>query len=153
MALSEPELRSWRSLVMLAHALEESLDRQSRRDGGIPHAYYKLLVFLYEAGDRRLTMSELAETLRYSSSRLTHAVASLERSGWVRRVRSSADRRVQNVELTDAGADVVRRVTPGQVADVREPLFRGMSRADVDAFGELARAAVDNLDGLGDRDT
>src|SRR5689334_15213364 len=99
MAPSATERQAWRALVVLAHTLEESLDRQSRRDGGIPHAYYKLLVFLYEAGDRRLTMSELAADLKYSSSRLTHAVASLERSGWARRVRGTADRRVQFVEL------------------------------------------------------
>ena len=143
MALSKAEQETWRSLVMLAHALEESLDRQSRRDGDIPHAYYKLLVFLYEG--ERLTMTELAAQLRYSSSRLTHAVASLERSGWARRVRSTDDRRVNYVELTDAGADVVRRVTPGQVAEVREPLFRGMSGSDVETLHRLASAAVSNL--------
>lgn len=145
MPLSVEQQETWRTLVMLAHALEEALDGQSRRDGGIPHAYYKLLVFLYEAGERRLSMSELAADLGYSSSRLTHAVASLERSGWARRIRSTSDRRVQHVELTDAGAEVIRRVTPGQVAEVREPLFTGMSRTDVEALGRLARAAVHNL--------
>ena len=136
---------AWRSIVMLAHSLEEALDRQSRRDGGIPHAYYKLLVFLYEG--EHLTMSQLAAQLRYSSSRLTHAVASLERSGWARRVRSSDDKRVQIVELTDAGADVVRRVTPGQVAEVREVAFRGMSADDVAALQRLATAVRENLEG------
>lgn len=145
MALSAQQQETWRALVMFSHALEEALDGQSRRDGGIPHAYYKLLVFLYEAGDRRLTMSSLAADLSYSSSRLTHAVASLERSGWARRIRSTEDRRVQYVELTDAGADVVRRVTPGQVAEVREPLFTGMTADEVEALGRLARAAVGNL--------
>lgn len=146
MALSPEQQDAWRTLVMFAHTLDESLDRQSRRDGGIPHTYYKLLVFLYEAGDRRLTMSELAADLGYSSSRLTHALASLERSGWARRIRSTDDRRVQYVELTDAGADVVRRVTPGQVAEVREPLFHGMSAAEVDTFARLARVASGNLE-------
>lgn len=143
MALSNAQQQTWRELVMFAHSLEEALDRQSRRDGGIPHAYYKLLVFLYEG--HQLTMTELAAQLRYSSSRLTHAVASLERSGWARRIRSSEDRRVQFVELTDAGADVVRKVTPGQVAEVREPLFDGMSAAEVQELGRLARAAITNL--------
>lgn len=146
MALSATEQQTWRSLVMLSHALEEALDRQSRRDGGIPHAYYKLLIFLYEAGDRRLSMSELAATLRYSSSRLTHAVSSLERSGWAQRVRSSDDRRVQYVQLTDAGAEVVRRVTPGQVAEVREPLFRNLTPEQTTALGALARSVVAALE-------
>ena len=147
MALTDDEQRAWRSLVMLAHVLEESLDRQSRRDGAIPHTYYKLLVFLFEAGDRRLPMRELAEQLRYSSSRLTHAVASLERSGWARRIRSTDDRRVSYVELTDAGIDVVRRVTPGQVAEVRQPAFTGMSPADVATLQRLALRVAANLEG------
>ena len=70
---------------MSAHVLAEALDRQSRRDGGVPHTYYALLVILYEAGAHRLRMSELAAELRCSSSRLTHAVSSLERSGLVER--------------------------------------------------------------------
>ena len=135
---------AWRSLVMLAHTLEEALDRQSRRDGGIPHAYYKLLVFLYEG--KQLTMSELAAQLKYSSSRLTHAVASLERSGWARRIRSTHDRRVNYVELTDAGADVVRRVTPGQVAEVRERVFEGMTAQEIAVLGGLVERVVGNLD-------
>lgn len=135
---------TWRSLVMLSHALEEALDKQSRRDGGIPHAYYKVLVFLFEG--KRLSMTELAAHLRYSSSRLTHAVASLERSGWARRIRSTDDKRVQFVELTDAGADVVRRVTPGQVAEVRELVFTGMTSTEVHELGRLARTVVANLD-------
>lgn len=147
MALSASQQQAWRALVMLTHTLDESLDRQSRRDGGIPHAYYKLLVFLYEAGERRLTMSQLAADLRYSSSRLTHAVASLERSGWARRVRSTEDKRVQFVELTDAGADVVRAVTPGQVAEVRAPALKGLSDADVEALEHLARRVTANLQG------
>lgn len=147
MALSASQQQAWRALVMLTHTLDEALDRQSRRDGGIPHAYYKLLVFLYEAGERRLTMSQLAADLKYSSSRLTHAVASLERSGWARRVRSTEDKRVQFVELTDAGADVVRAVTPGQVAEVRAPALAGLSDADVEALQHLARRVTANLEG------
>lgn len=137
-SLTPQQQSAWRSLVLLAHSLEEALDRQARRDGGIPHAYYKLLVFLFEAGGRRLSMSELAADLGYSSSRLTHAVSSLERSGWVRRARSTQDRRVSHVELTDAGSDVVRRVTPGQVAELRMPALEGIDDADLERLTSLA---------------
>ena len=141
-ALTPDQSRAWRALVMLAHSLEEALDRQSRRDGGIPHAYYKLLVFLYESGERRRTMTELAADLGYSSSRLTHAVASLERSGWARRVRSTEDRRVNHVELTDAGAAVIRAVTPGQVADVRLPALAGLSTDQLATLTSLCEGVV-----------
>jgi DNA-binding MarR family transcriptional regulator len=138
--LTAAQQRAWRALVIATHTLDEALDRQSRRDGGIPHAYYKILVFLYESGDRRLAMSELAAHLRYSPSRLAHAVASLERSGWARRVRSTDDRRVQFAELTSEGAAIVRAVTPGQVTEVRHPVLDALSAQDAAALERIASA-------------
>lgn len=139
MPLTPVQQEAWRALVMAALALDEALDRQSRRDGGLPHTYYKLLVLVYESGEHRLRMTQLAAQLRYSSSRLTHAVASLERSGYLRRVRSAEDRRVQYLELTPAGEDLVRRVTPGQVAEVRMPVLAALDDADTAALLRVAR--------------
>jgi len=140
MALTDDQQRAWRSLVLATHAVEEALDRQSRRDGGIPHAYYKLLVFLYEGRDGEISMSQLAEQLGYSISRLTHAIASLQRSGWVTRERSAADGRVQLVSITDAGIAIVRAVTPGQVREVREPVLGALSAEDAATLERLASA-------------
>jgi len=140
MALTDDQQRAWRSLVLATHAVEEALDRQSRRDGGIPHAYYKLLVFLYEGRDGEISMSQLAEQLGYSISRLTHAIASLQRSGWVTRKRSAADGRVQLVGITDAGIAIVRAVTPGQVREVREPVLGALSAEDAATLERLASA-------------
>ena len=145
MALTDDQQRAWRSLVLATHAVEEALDRQSRRDGGIPHAYYKLLVFLYEGRHGEIRMSQLADQLGYSISRLTHAIASLQRSGWVTRERSTTDGRVQLVSITDAGIAIVRAVTPGQVREVREPILGALSLEDAATLERLAstiRAAL-----------
>lgn len=145
MTLTNEQQRAWRSLVLATHAVEEALDRQSRRDGGIPHAYYKLLVFLYEGRREEVRMSQLADQLGYSTSRLTHAIASLERSGWVARERSTTDRRVQLVSITEAGIGIVRAVTPGQVRDVREPVLGALTAEDAATLERLAstiRAAL-----------
>lgn len=143
--LTPEEQQAWRTLVMLSHAVEEALDRQSRDAGGIPHPYYKLLVFLYEAPRRTLTMTELGAVLRHSPSRLTHAAKSLERSGWVERRRSAEDRRVQFIELTDAGADIVRAVTPGQVTLVRRPALEALEPGDVAALDRIGSAIIGAL--------
>ena len=138
--LTDDQQRAWRSLVLATHTVEEALDRQSRRDGGIPHAYYKLLVFLYEARDDGIPMSALAEQLGYSISRLTHAIASLQRSGWVTRRRSADDRRVQLVSITPEGVAIVRAVTPGQVREVREPVMQALSAQDAETLERLMAA-------------
>ncbi|MGV8881534.1 MAG: MarR family winged helix-turn-helix transcriptional regulator [Rhodoglobus sp.] len=140
MPMTDDQQRAWRSLVLATHAIEETLDRQSRRDGGIPHAYYKLLVFLYEGRSGETRMSQLADQLGYSTSRLTHAIASLERSGWVTRERSVADGRVQLVSITEAGIAIVRAVTPGQVREVREPAVGALSAEDAATLERLTVA-------------
>ena len=136
--LTDAQAKAWRALVLATHSLEEALDRQSRRDGGIPHSHYKLLVMMYEVGEPGIPMSALAEQLQYSPSRLTHALASLERSGWARRERSADDGRVQLASITPSGVAVVRAVSPGQVREVREPVVAGLS---ADELALLTRVA------------
>ena len=147
MALTPEQNEAWRSLVLVTHVLDDSLDRQSQRDGGLPHAYYKVLVFLYESPHRRMTMSDLAAHQRYSTSRMTHAVASMEKSGWVRRVRSDEDRRKRFVELTDDGIALVRNVSPKQAEDVRSKVFSKLDPIQVAQLSAISLAIVGGLDG------
>ena len=150
MALTPEQNRAWRSLVLVTHVLDDALDRQSQRDGDLPHAYYKVLVFLYETPGRRLTMGELAAQQRYSTSRMTHAVTAMEKSGWLRRTVSPTDRRVRLVELTQRGIDLVRAVSPQQVVDVRQKVFANLDSMQVQQLEAISLAIVDGLDGDGD---
>ena len=146
MALTPQQNSAWRSLVLLTHVLDDALDRQSQRDGGLPHAYYKVLIYLYESPGRHLTMTELAAQQRYSTSRMTHAVTAMEKSGWVRRSVSPTDRRVRLVELTDAGVDLVRTVSPRQVVDVRQKVFANLDPMQIQQLEAISLAIVDGLD-------
>jgi len=146
MALTPEQNRAWRSLVLLTHVLDDALDRQSQRDGDLPHAYYKVLVFLYETPGRRMTMGELAAQQRYSTSRMTHAVTAMEKSGWLHRTVSPTDRRVRLVKLTDQGVDLVRAVSPRQVVDVRQKAFAYLDTAQVQQLEAISLAIVDGLD-------
>jgi MarR family transcriptional regulator, transcriptional regulator for hemolysin len=49
------------------------------------------------------TQSEMAEAMGITPATLTHHLNAMEEQGLVRRWRESANRRVQRVELTDAG--------------------------------------------------
>lgn len=109
----------WREYARATYALFDGLDGQLRADAGLPHSHFEIMVRLSEAPHRALRMSELANTTRWSRSRVSHAVARLERSRWVRRDRDPDDRRGQVARLTDAGAEVLRQATPGHVEAVR----------------------------------
>ena len=91
--LSDDEQQAWRSFLVATNLLYDQLDRELQRDAGFPHGYYEILVRLSEAPDRRLRMSQLAERSQSSRSRISHAVARLEETGWVRRESCPTDRR------------------------------------------------------------
>ncbi|MEV0924638.1 MarR family transcriptional regulator [Streptomyces spongiicola] len=143
--LTAEEQRVWRSYLHATTLLEDSLDRQMQRDAGMPHVYYGLLVQLAEAPCRRLRMTELAKHAKITRSRLSHAIARLEKNGWVRREDCPNDRRGQNACLTDEGFEVLGKAAAGHVSAVRQALFDRLSAEQVRQLGEITRIVSEGL--------
>lgn len=143
--LTDEEQRIWRAYMHATTLLEDHLDRQLQRDAGMPHIYYGLLVQLGEAPRRRLRMTELAMNAKITRSRLSHAVARLEKNGWVRREDCPSDKRGQFAVLTDEGYEVLRRTAPGHVTAVRQALFDRLGPDQRKAFGEAMRIIAEGL--------
>ncbi|MEE2045626.1 MarR family transcriptional regulator [Nocardiopsis tropica] len=144
--LDEGEQRTWRTFLAAVHLLEGSLDRQLRRDSGLPHAYYQALAMLSEAPGGALTMTELAGLLRSSPSRLSHAAARLEEDGLIHRFKRLGDRRTTIAELTPRGLKVLREAAPGHVREVRRVLFDSLTREQVDQLREISEVMLGELD-------
>jgi len=102
------------------------------------------------AGGQCGTVAELSRTLQSDPGAMTRALDRLEAKGLVARVRSSEDRRVVNLALTDAGRDVAA-VVPAVLADVLNEHLAGFEEAEwrsllgmlkrMRANGEAARSA------------
>jgi DNA-binding MarR family transcriptional regulator len=96
------------------------------------------------------TVAELARTLQSYPGAMTRALDRLEAKGLVARVRSSEDRRVVNLELTDAGREVAS-VVPAVLAEVLNLHLAGFTEIEwrtlldmlkrMRANGEALRAA------------
>ena len=140
--LDEEQQRTWRTFLHAVEALQSGLDAQLQADAGMPHGYYELLVRLSEAPGRRLRMSALAEASASSRSRLSHAVAQLERRGWVRREAAPGDRRGALAVLTDEGFAALANAAPGHVRAVRELLVDRLTPAQLRALREIAEAVL-----------
>lgn len=143
--LTDEEQRTWRAYMHASTLLEDHLDRQLQRDAGMPHVYYGLLVQLAESPHRRLRMTELAMNAKITRSRLSHAIARLEKNGWVRREDCPSDKRGQFAVLTDDGYEVLSRTAPGHVAAVRQALFDRLSPDQQKALGEAMRIIAEGL--------
>lgn len=143
--LTDEQQRVWRSYIDATTLLEDHLDRQLQRDAGMPHVYYGLLVKLAESPRRRLRMTELAMYAKITRSRLSHAVARLEKNGWVRREDCPDDKRGQFAVLTDAGQNVLRQTAPGHVEAVQQAVFDRLSTEQQTALGEIMRIVAEGL--------
>ncbi|CAM5241626.1 MarR family winged helix-turn-helix transcriptional regulator [Streptomyces narbonensis] len=147
--LTDEEQRTWRAYLHATTLLEDHLDRQLQRDAGMPHVYYGLLVQLSQAPRRRLRMTELAKSAKITRSRLSHAIARLEKSDWVVRENCPSDKRGQFARLTDEGMEVLRRTAPGHVAAVRQAMFDRLSAEQMTQLGEIMRVMAEGLEPSG----
>ncbi|GAA2240463.1 MarR family transcriptional regulator [Streptomyces ruber] len=143
--LTAEEQRVWRAYLHATILLDDHLDRQLQRDAGMPHVYYGLLVALAEAPGRRLRMTELAMRAKITRSRLSHAVARLEKNGWVRREDCPSDKRGQFAVLTDEGTEVLKQTAPGHVATVRQAFFDRLTHEQQQTLGELMQIIAEGL--------
>ena len=143
--LDEREAAAWRSFLGAQLLLGAEIDRQLRRDSSMSHDYYGMLVQLSEAPERTLRMGDLADRSASSSSRVSHAVAALERLGWLRRAPSPDDRRVQLATLTDAGFAALAAAAPGHVACVRRSMFDVLDAEQVDQLHDICDSIVRHL--------
>lgn len=143
--LTEEEQSVWRAYLHASTLLDDYLDRQLQRDAGMPHMYYGLLASLGEAPQRRLRMTQLAMKSKITRSRLSHAIARLEKNGWVRREDCPSDKRGQFAVLTDGGLDVLQRVAPGHVEAVRTALFERLTPEQTKALGEILTIVAEGL--------
>ena len=82
--LDPVEMRAWRGHLRMSWLLAAAIERDLRRLG-LSHPDYYVLVRLSESPDHRMRMTELAEGIQWSKSRLSHHIDRMERRGLVRR--------------------------------------------------------------------
>ncbi|MEV6493713.1 MarR family transcriptional regulator [Actinoplanes sp. NPDC051633] len=145
--LATDQLDAWMNLTQVLMLLPSALDRQLRDEAGVPHAYYQILAMLSAEPGRAMRMTDLARRVGATSSRLSHAVASLEQRGWVRRQACPSDRRGQIAELTDAGFATLEAAAPGHVAQVRRLIFDHLDDEDVTRLREITGKILPGLSG------
>lgn len=139
--LTDEQQKVWRDWLLGVARVDSYLDQDLRRHG-LDLAEYEILVCLSEAEGRKLRMSELAELVHQSRSRLTHAVARMERSGWVERSSAPDDRRGVVASLTTKGHTLLEQAAPSHVSAVRRILVDVASPEDFAAMGRVMEAVL-----------
>ena len=134
--LDRAELGAWRGLLRVHSRMTKALDAELIAEHGISLSSYEVLLFLADAPDGRLRMSELADGVLLSRSGLTRLVDRMERDGLLRRERCEDDARGFNALITAEGRDLFQSARRTHLDGVRE-LF--LSHLSADELRTLAR--------------
>ena len=137
--LDAEEQHTWREFLHATRLLDVALD-QDLQAHGLQLSEYEIISILSEQPDQRLRMSEIAELVVQSRSRLTHTAGRLERRGWVRRQPCLGDRRGVELVLTDVGYAEITRMAPTHVDSVRRNFLAQISRDELLAIGHCMEA-------------
>jgi MarR family transcriptional regulator for hemolysin len=133
-------------LSRTAHAVSQAFEQAMAQAGGSASSWQVLLLVRSEQWG---TQSKLAEAMGVSGATVTHHLNALEAQGLVRRWRDDSNRRVQRVELTDAGAALFERLRA--VAMTHDARLRSkLSEAEVAKLAELLDKLRAGLDPAGD---
>ena len=148
--LDPAQQRARRLLLGGTTVLFDQLDRDLRQAHGLSLAEYEILVRLSESPEHSVRMSELADALSHSRSRVTHTVSRLEKAGIVRRGQCGEDGRGVWAFLTDHGMRTLEAAAHTHVTGVHDYLVSQVSADDFQAMGRVMQAVVSRL-AQGDR--
>jgi DNA-binding MarR family transcriptional regulator len=147
--LDDSEARAWRAFINGSQRLTEVLNREMTEAHGVTIDDYRILVLLSESERGSLRMSELADGIVSSRSRLTHQVRRLEKQGVVRREECPSDGRGVLAVLTPAGRELLAVVAPTHVAGVRTHLVDHLDRSEQEVLATIFTRIDSALSGGG----
>jgi DNA-binding MarR family transcriptional regulator len=142
--LDDTEMALWQAFLTASILSLESLNRALAAHD-LTLEDYEILVFLSEAPERQLAMSDLADRTLSAKSRLTYRVDRLERAGFVERVRCDRDGRRVWATLTPAGFAMLERAWPTHLASVRRFVVDPVGDDDVDATTRALREMAEAI--------
>lgn len=138
-AFTPDELETWSAVATLLEWLPAALEAQMQHDSQISHFEFGILFALSEADEQTLRMSELAKYANSTLSRLSRAVARLERKSWVTRQPDPNDGRTTIATLLAPGRSAVRAASPGHIALVRQLVFDPLTSAQARHLRDSSR--------------
>ncbi|MEA2331867.1 MAG: hypothetical protein QOH58_2005 [Thermoleophilaceae bacterium] len=125
--LTGEELGAWRGLLRVHASMTKELDAELVRAHSLPLSSYEVLLFLAEAPDGQLRMSDLADGVLLSRSGLTRLVDRMERDGLLRRERCKDDARGFNAAITVEGRELFQLARGTHLEGVRKRFLSHLS--------------------------
>lgn len=146
--LSPQHLDTWRLFITSHTRLINAIDKDLSEAGCIPLNWYDVLIELYEAPEKRLRMSELADKVLLTRSGLTRLVDRLEKAHYLTREIDPDDRRGFYAIITDDGIAAMRSAWRVYSRGIRRFFADHLGDEEVHLLHDLFSRFLRNLDTL-----
>ena len=134
-ALSPDEVAIWHAFKLVGETVSASVERDILAASGLTGSEFGVLTRLVDLGDGRLRQQELATSMRWDKSRLSHQLTRMQKRDLVSRI--NVDPSTVLVEITDAGRAALAPARQAHARSIRENLLDRL-----DDRGRVAFAAA-----------
>src|SRR5882672_9876928 len=142
--MTSAELATWRSLLDTTAELRRILGAELQETSLSP-ADYQVLLALSEAHGKRMRSSELARSIDWERSRLSHHLGRMERRRLIRRDDCAIDSRGAEVSVTAEGAHAFRRATAPHVRSIKRHFADALTPDQFAALANVLRSLQNHL--------
>jgi DNA-binding MarR family transcriptional regulator len=146
MALEPGEWEFWDTWMRAQRLLAHELDRGLQRDFGISKAEFSVLMTLHRAPGRDLRVGEIAESLDWEKSRVSHLLTRMENRGLVGRPEGGPGDRRTTVGLTEEGLRTVQKAVRGHGDNIRRHFLDSLTPQQAAAIRAWSEQMVGRAD-------
>jgi DNA-binding MarR family transcriptional regulator len=145
-SLEPEEWEFWDIWMRAQRLLTRELERGLLRDCDISKAEFGVLVTLWQAGRREMRVGELAESLDWDKSRVSHQLTRMEKRGFVKRTQYGADGRRAGIGLTSEGRRAAQSAILVHGSNIRRHFLDSLTPEQASVIRAWSEQAVDRLE-------
>ena len=143
-ASNDPRILTFGRLLGAANRLEYILGRSLEDEVGLPHSLFELLLVVGRAGEGGIAQRDIAQARVLTSGGATRLVQRAPDQGLVHRRTSAHDARVQIVQLTPRGEELLLKASTIHARNVERYLIDVLPRDQADIFAEAIKTLSKN---------
>jgi DNA-binding MarR family transcriptional regulator len=145
--LSPDKEAAWVGFLRAHSLVTKALDADLIANFGLQLSAFEVLSRLETADDRRMRMSDLAEQVLLSQSRISRLVSELAAKRLIERQSCSTDSRVVYAAITESGRELLRRVEDHHFQGVDARFFNGLKPREIKQLWYVLARVIDSATG------
>lgn len=138
--LTRNEIGLWSKWKRASELVRARIVEEVTAETGLSDPDFGVLTRVVEEGDGVLRQNQLAQSMGYHRSRLSHHLARMEERGLITRHQSGGG---VEVAVTDRGRELVEQARPVHAAAVRRHLLGPLSADEQRALGAVLEKLLD----------